>query len=445
MTRGSLYRAFGRWLRRWSFDGLRHRHAPEQRERRIAFVLWRYPTLSETFVRREVQSLREAGVPLHVFALETDVPPAPDDPAAPAGHVIYFGPQSKRVGRRCLLSFLVLRPWRVVRLVFFVIRHHAGSTAQWWRDREALFLAAQLATALEAEGITHVHALWADSYALLCLVASRMLGISFSAQARASEIHRTSQHSLVADRLRFADFVITNSQYNVPHLERCLAGYRVPPIHVVYNGLPLSRFVPDPLRTRSDGPLRILAIGRLVEPKGFRYLLLACAELRRRGLAFTLDIVGGPMEPADTVTWLDLRLMHTELDLGRTVHFWGAQPFTTVMTCLNAADLFVLPCVRGADGSHDITPNSLIEAMAMELPVISTTSGAVPEIVDHEVNGVLVSPGDVTALADAIERLAADPVRCRMLGEAARRKVQDRFDIDRNVDPRVALFSAQAG
>ena len=441
VTRGSLYRAFGAWLRRWSFDSLRHRPAHVHHVRRIAYVLWRYPTLSETFIRREVQSLRQAGVALHVFALEPDVPPAPDDVAAPAGRVIYFGPQSQRVGRSRLLFYFVRRPWTVARVVLLVIRHHAGSSARWWRDRETLYLAAQLAAALDAEGITHVHAPWTDSYALMCLVASRMLGISFSTQARASEIHRTRQHALVADRVRFADFVITNSQYNVPHLVRCLADYRVPPIHVVYNGLPLSRFVPVSGRTRSDGPFRVLAIGRLVEPKGFRYLLCACAELRRRGLSFTVDIVGGPMEPADTVTWLDLRMLHTSLALEGTVHFWGAQPFNVVMKCLSAADLFVLPCVSGADGSHDITPNSLIEAMAMALPVISTTSGAIPEIVDHGVNGVLVPPCDVAALADAIEQLAADPARCRALGEAARQKVHDRFDIDRNVAARVALFS----
>jgi len=102
----------------------------------------------------------------------------------------------------------------------------------------------------------------------------------------------------------------------------------------------------------------------------------------------------------------------------------------------------VLPCVRGRDGSHDITPNSLIEAMAMQLPVVSTTSGAIPEIVDHEVNGLLVAPGDTSALAETIERLFRDSALRVQLGEAARRKVEDLFDAGRNAALRVRLFES---
>jgi glycosyltransferase involved in cell wall biosynthesis len=114
--------------------------------------------------------------------------------------------------------------------------------------------------------------------------------------------------------------------------------------------------------------------------------------------------------------------------------------FSGVLAAYRHADIFVLPCVRGRDGSHDITPNTLLEAMAMRLPVVSTTSGAIREIVDHELNGLLVPPNDEHALADALERLLRDTTLRRRLGEAARQQIEARFDIDRNVEQRATLF-----
>jgi glycosyltransferase involved in cell wall biosynthesis len=116
-------------------------------------------------------------------------------------------------------------------------------------------------------------------------------------------------------------------------------------------------------------------------------------------------------------------------------------PFSSVLSAYRSADSVVLPSVRARDGSHDVTPNTLIEAMAMRLPVVSTTIGAIPEIVDHEIDGLLVPPNDARALAAALERLLREPALRRRLGEAARRKVEARFDMDRNVGERARLFA----
>jgi glycosyltransferase involved in cell wall biosynthesis len=272
-----------------------------------------------------------------------------------------------------------------------------------------------------------------------------MLGLPFSVQARASEIHRSSQRSALADRLRFADFIVTNSRYNERFLVSVLPEPR-PAIHVIYNGLDLSRFSfhETPERRVLPSPVSrlpsVLSVGRLVEPKGFRYLLLACHRLRAEGCQFTCEIIGGPRDPDDTVTWVELRKLHTALGLESVVRFRGEHPFADVVAAYRRSDVFVLPCVRARSGSHDITPNALIEAMAMRMPVVSTTSGAIPEIVDDGLNGVLVPPNDELALAAALKCLLSDPDRRRALGDAARRKVEDRFDIARNVRQRVSLF-----
>jgi glycosyltransferase involved in cell wall biosynthesis len=137
-------------------------------------------------------------------------------------------------------------------------------------------------------------------------------------------------------------------------------------------------------------------------------------------------------------------MLLTELQLESTVRFWGSQPMAAVVDALEQADLFVLPCVRARDGSHDITPNSLLEAMAAGLPVIATTSGAIPEIVDDGIDGLLVPPGDERELATAIERLIRDPALGRKLGQAARAKVEARFDPFRNGQRLAGLFLSLA-
>ena len=438
------YECFGALLQRWSFNGLRPRphRTPVSRDERIGYVLWRYPLFSETFIRREVLALARAGASIEVFALEPDDPPMPEDPSSPSGAVTYYGPSSTAAGRRFILRCLSRRPLTVLSLWLFIVRHRYRSPTRWWQDRDVLYEAGQLASALAKRGITHVHSPWANQYALLSFVAARLLGITFTAQARASEIRRFAQAPHVADRLRFAEFVITNSWYNERYLRALLGPMSTLPIHVVYNGVELRRFVPIERSQRETRPLRLLSVGRLVEPKGFRYLLLACRLLRDRGVEFCCEIIGGPAEPADTVTWLELRMLLNEHHLESAVHFRGAQSFSLVMAAYQHADVFVLPCVHARDGSQDITPNSLLEAMAMALPVVSTTSGAIPEIVDDGENGQLVPPNDERLLADVLARLAADAPLRSTLGAAARRKIEERFDVDRNVTKRVALFQS---
>jgi glycosyltransferase involved in cell wall biosynthesis len=112
-----------------------------------------------------------------------------------------------------------------------------------------------------------------------------------------------------------------------------------------------------------------------------------------------------------------------------------------VLESYRTADVFVLPCVVAEDGSRDITPNALIEAMAMRLPVVSTNVTAIPEIVDDGVSGLLVPPRDENALAAALIRLSKDPPLRRRLGKNARSKVEPQFDIGMNIKKFVHLFA----
>jgi glycosyltransferase involved in cell wall biosynthesis len=184
-------------------------------------------------------------------------------------------------------------------------------------------------------------------------------------------------------------------------------------------------------------------VARLIEEKGIVHLLAACDRLRRRGIALVWCVVGGAEEPASTNYLLEVRRQQRRLGLEDVVRFTGSLPFEQVLAEYRDADLFVLPCVEAANGGRDVTPNAILEAMAMELPVVSSRQTAIPELAPDGECAILVEPGDVDALADAVARLAADEeLRCA-LGARGRARVMKLFDIDRNAAELARLFTGQ--
>lgn len=170
-----------------------------------------------------------------------------------------------------------------------------------------------------------------------------------------------------------------------------------------------------PVRAPHEGPSRALFVGHYGRGKGTLDLLAAVAALRARGTALDLTIVGPPQRSGDAAESMALR---GELGLEREVRFTGPLTGDPLWDAYASADLFVLP--SHAEG----LPVVLYEAGAFGLPVVTTPVGAVTDLVAHERNGLLVEPGDVAALADALERMACDPALRRQLGAALRAGVE---------------------
>jgi glycosyltransferase involved in cell wall biosynthesis len=389
--------------------------------------------LSQTFVRREVAALRQTGVELVVVADGAeDEDLLGEEGRALAATTRYTSTIGEEARNAFLRRLARRRPLALANTFLFIASRRYGP----WKAREADWTvfheALALGALLEDERPDRLHAPWADRCAFVALVASRLLRVPFSVQARAHELHDPGFRHPLPDVFRHADLVVTNTAYNVPFIRAHLGRRRSPPVHVVHNGLDLHRFVPrgadgSPAH-RPPGPARLLCVARLVEQKGLLVLMRACAVLRDRGVEAACDVVGGPEEPLYTEYLLELRREHRRLQLDGRVRFAGSQPFERILDAYRTADVFVLPCVVAADGRRDVTPNVVLEAMAMALPVVSTPVGGVPELVEDGVSGVLVPPGDAAALAAALEALIADPERRRRLGEAARRRIEERFD-----------------
>lgn len=168
--------------------------------------------------------------------------------------------------------------------------------------------------------------------------------------------------------------------------------------------------------------LRLTSVARLVEKKGIEFGIRAAAMLLRQGLPLRYHIIGdGPLGPS-------LQQLINSLGVNNEVRLRGRCDQPGVVRELDETDIFIAPCVRAADGDEDATTNTLKEAMAMGLPVIGTHCGALPELVEHKVQGLLVPQRDPAAIVEAVQELVAHEERWPEMGLAGRKRAEE-FDV----------------
>jgi colanic acid/amylovoran biosynthesis glycosyltransferase len=391
---------------------------------RLAYLCSRYPWISHTFVLREVRALRGLGVAIETFAVVTSD----------------SGQLRTDADREAFASTEALRPVRVLALGAALARL-VGRRAGWRtaafalhrgraRPRDTLWQlfylveAELLRAALERRGLHHLHVHFANPAADVALLATRLSHergddspLRFSFTMHGPTEFQEPDRNRLAEKARAAAFVVCISEYARAQLER-VAGPEVRPrLEVVHCGVDLGRFASVQREPRDE--TTILCVGRLVAEKGQTVLLDGLAALRRNRQPVRLVLVGdGPTRAA-------LETRARELCIDAHVTFAGAVGQDEIGDWYTRADVFCLPSF--AEG----VPVALMEAMATELPVITTPVAGIPELVEHGVSGLLVEPGDADVLADALATLTVDPSLRRRMGAAGRARVLAEFDIDR--------------
>lgn len=196
-------------------------------------------------------------------------------------------------------------------------------------------------------------------------------------------------------------------------------------IVVLHSAIDCRHFAFRPRQPEPDGTIRIVGTGRLIEKKGFADGIQAVIELRRQYPKLQYTIIGdGPMMGP-------LQAQVRQAGVADAVQLVGAQAHDVVAKILDQAHLFLLPSVTAADGNEEGIPNALKEAMAMGLPVVSTTHAGIPELVDDGVNGYLAPPRQPAALIACLQRLIESPGDWPRLGRAGRARVEADFEMDR--------------
>jgi glycosyltransferase involved in cell wall biosynthesis len=399
---------------------------------RLAYIIGTYPSLTMTFIDREIRRLRGRGVSLRVVSIRRPRAPLSAEQRELQDGVRYLLPAPVLAFLAAHLRFAALRPAAYFGVLLYLLsRRHPTLKA---RGMTLLHFAEAVYAAylLRDDRCDQIHAHFADRAATLALVASRLLGVPYSITAHANDIYVAPV--LLPEKLANARFVATCTSYNRAHLAGLGGDSLGQKLSRIYHGLDVSRYTPN--GGPPPGRPLVLAVGQLKQKKGFAYLLEACGLLKEAGCDFECQIIGeGPLRA-------DLEAQIRRLGLEGSVELRGALPHDAVIAAYAHATLFVLPCVVGSDGDRDGIPNVILEAMAMGLPVVSTRHSGIPEAVEDGVNGLLVPPGDAQALAAALARLLADPVARREFGRQGRQKVTEYFDAERNVDRLLDHFIA---
>lgn len=393
----------------------------------VAFVLKGYPRLSETFIAQEIRGLEQRGISIHLYALRQ-----PTDPAIHPVHREIVAPVTY------LPEYLHWQPLRVLRAWWRARRLPGYRQAKrtWLRDLrrepsrnrfrrfgQALVLADELPTTI---GWLHAHFL--HTPASVTRYAAQIHGLPWSASAHAKDVWTTPAWE---KREKLADlrWLVTCTRTNLTHLQDLAADPAR--ISLVYHGLDLRRFPsptqPRPARDGSGDDVVLLSVGRAVEKKGYDVLLPALARLPA-GLRWRLIHVGG----GQLLT--ELKQLARTLGLAERIDWQGPQPQERVLELYRSADLFVLACRIAGDGDRDGLPNVLMEAQSQGLACISTTVSAIPELIVDGETGVLVPPGEVDPLCQAITRLIRAPAERERLAIAGMHRVQRVFSYDESIE-----------
>ena len=406
---------------------------------RIAVAMKGYPRLSETFIAQELLGLQQRGLPFEIWSLR--------HPTDAAKHLMhhqitasvrylpeYLHDEPARVAHGLLAA--LLRPG-LLRLLPVFLRDLARDRTRnrWRRFGQACVMAREL-----PRDIRHLHVHYLHTPASVIRYAALLGGLTWSFSAHAKDIWTTEDWEK-REKIASAAWGVTCTRDGHRELERL--SDRPDKVALLYHGLDLARFPAPGPRSARDGsdetdPVRFVTIGRAVAKKGFDDLLEALARLPCT-LNWRLTHIGGG-EKLKT-----LQAQAQALGLDDKVTWAGPKAQDEVIAALRAADLFVLPSKEAGDGDRDGLPNVVMEAASQGLPIVATDFAGIPEFVRQGVEGLLVPPGDVAALAAALGELAGAPDKRAALGDAACARLTDAFSAQAGLDRVAGMLRRSAG
>jgi colanic acid/amylovoran biosynthesis glycosyltransferase len=382
----------------------------------IAYITSQYARAGDTFIRGEVQELRRRGHTVHTFSIR-DNPgeEISEDIARERKQTEYILTVGVLRLLAAFLTVLATRPASLLASIRLAMKVRPPGIRAWIRHAAYIVEATYLARRLRLLGVEHLHNHIGENSATVAMLASRIANVPFSQTIHGPGIFFHPREWSLGEKIQRSAFTACISSYcrsqcmmfSSPdawdrlHIVRCVVAPRFRDI--------------DPSPLREGAPF--IFVGRLALEKGILVLIDALAELRRQSDECRLEIIGD-----GDLKWLIERRI-AERDLNNHVCLRGWRSGDEIVDALGRSRVFVLPSF--AEG----LPVVIMEALAMGRPVISSSLSGIPELVRPGENGWLVPPGDVSALADAMQQALNAPLQSlETMGRAGRRAVLERHN-----------------
>ncbi|MEO0948445.1 MAG: glycosyltransferase [Cyanobacteria bacterium J06641_5] len=405
---------------------------------KIAFLVWRFPVLSEAFILNQITGLLDRGHEVHIYALagrpkgtkkvhpvvekynlleRTDY--APERPQNPWLCALK--------GFWLLLANLHKNSPRCLQMLNF---KDCGNATQFWKHfyRAIAFL--------ETDDYDIVHCQFGTLGPIgLTLREAGFLSGKLVTIFRGIDISRHVREEgedVYQELFAKGDYFLANCEF----FRRRAIDLGCDPQRIVVHGsgIDCQKFNFKVRKFPDDGRIRISTIGRLVEKKGIEYAIQAVAWVAQYHPNIEFLIIGdGPLKT---------RLQYSIDRLGAEnfIKLLGWKQQQEIVEILETCHLFVAPSVTAADGNQDAPVNTLKEAMAMGLPVVSTHHGGIPELVDDGTCGFLVPERDAEAIAEKLAYLIEHPELWEVLGKAGRARVEEKYDMNGLNDELVEVY-----
>ncbi len=370
----------------------------------LGMILKGYPRISETFISNEILLLERAGIPIRIFSMRHPREPFCHDSVKQIRARVDYLPTELFLDFKRLFfhNFLlaVRQPKTYIRAIRkagerFNRTHNLGTVKH-------LLQAGYLVNKLlrHSPEVTHLHAHFAHSPTSVAFFSSLLSELPFSFTAHAKDIY-TSNPEQIREKIDLATFVVTCTEYNRRYLKN-LAPKTKTPIAGNYHGIDLQLFSNHTLPRIPVQPYKILTVARLTAKKGLPTVIRSLCLLKDQGIDFKFTLIGDG-EDRDTILALIV-----ELGLAHNCRWLGTMPHDQVIKKFKASDLFVLGCEIAPNKDRDGIPNVLVESLAMGVPVVATTTSAIPELIENESSGLLIEPTNPDQMATAIKRLLTD-------------------------------------
>lgn len=396
---------------------------------KIAYIVSRFPKLTETFILYEMLEMQRLGAEIELFPLLRQQDPVHHPEAAAFVARAHYTKLTNPALWGSQLVWLGQTPLVYLAVWWTVLWGNKSSLKFLLRAIPATLMGAHFARQMQSLGIVHMHAHWATHATLTAFVAHRLTGIPYSFTGHAHDIY--VETAMLDQKIRESAFAVTISDHNRDMLTARYGVALGGKIEVVRCGVDTAVFTPSaPIANGHvpDHTLNLIAIGHLEAKKGHSYLIEACHLLVNRGIAFHCTIVGGGPLHAD------LQAQISDLQLAEHVTLAGHKTRAEVQQLLAAADVIVMPSVRLPSGKQEGIPVSLMEGLAMQKAAVASRISGIPELVIDGETGLLVPERDPSAIADAVQQLAQNPALRIQMGQNGRSHVLRHFDLRHNAE-----------
>ena len=400
---------------------------------KIAYLVNQYPKISHSFIRREIIQLETMGITVARFSIrfcaEELVDEADRQELSKTSIILNVGSLGLLLGLLRIALTRTLSFFKALKLALQI---------GWNSERGILIHCIYLAEAcvlldrLNQEVVSHIHAHFGTNSTTVAMLCHVLGGLSYSFTVHGPEEFDKPQLIALPEKIRRAAFVVAISSFGKSQLYRWCEYHDWSKIHEVHCGLD-QVFLNVPFQSIPNKP-RLVCVGRLCEQKGQILLLEAAAQLVAKGIGFKLVLVGDG-ELRDTIENLIKKL-----GLQNNVEITGWANSSEVKQQILGAKALVLPSF--AEG----LPVVIMEALALGRPVISTYVAGIPELVESEVCGWLVTPGKVGDLQEVMEKaLHLSVEKLEAMGKIGAQRVAKLHDSTQEASKLASLFQAVMG